>query len=263
MFEAVKKYKTFIDYANPLTKILLAAILFVMVIFIHNPNVLFHLTMLMLLMLLILSGVKLKYLILLLIFIFISGFISSLYMIFYGEGTDTLFRYGIIHITEESFIRGIHITMRGIILSLFGALVIFTSKITDVFYALMIQLKVKPKYAYSFMAAIRMVPIIIAEYFQLRQARKVRRALIHKKYISGFKGLKSTIVTLLSQSIRRAYRLGIAMESKGFTDGSRTYFYRTSFSRYDLYLMLLMAAALIAAVQLGTVITLFDTTDAR
>ena len=263
MFEAVKKYKTFIDYANPLTKILLAAILFVMVIFIHNPNVLFHLTMLMLLMLLILSGVKLKYLILLLIFIFISGFISSLYMIFYGEGTDTLFRYGIIHITEESFIRGIHITMRGIILSLFGALVIFTSKITDVFYALMIQLKVKPKYAYSFMAAIRMVPIIITEYFQLRQARKVRRALIHKKYISGFKGLKSTIITLLSQSIRRAYRLGIAMESKGFTDGSRTYFYKTSFSKYDLYLLLLMAAAIIAAVQLGTVITPFDSTDAR
>lgn len=263
MFEAVKKYKTFIDYANPLTKILLAAILFVMVIFIHNPNVLFHLTILMLIMLLALSGVKLKYLILLLIFIFISGFISSLYMIFYGEGTDTLFRYGIIHITEESIVRGLHITMRGIILSLFGALVIFTSKITDVFYALMIQLKVKPKYAYSFMAAIRMVPIIIAEYFQLRQARKVRRALIHKKYISGFKGLKSTIVTLLSQSIRRAYRLGIAMESKGFTDGSRTYYYRTSFSKYDVYLLLLMAAAIIAAVQLGAVLTPFETTDAR
>ncbi|WP_250129868.1 energy-coupling factor transporter transmembrane protein EcfT [Jeotgalicoccus sp. WY2] len=187
MFEAVKKYKTFIDYANPLTKILLAAILFVMVIFIHNPNVLFHLTMLMLLMLLILSGVKLKYLILLLIFIFISGFISSLYMIFYGEGSETLFRYGIIHITEESFIRGIHITMRGVTLSLFGALVIFTSKITDVFYALMIQLKVKPKYAYSFMAAIRMVPIIITEYFQLRQARKVRRALIHKSIFPALK----------------------------------------------------------------------------
>lgn len=263
MFEAVKKYKTFIDYANPLTKILLAAILFVMVIFIHNPNVLFHLTILMLIMLLALSGVKLKYLILLLIFIFISGFISSLYMIFYGEGTDTLFRYGIIHITEESIVRGLHITMRGIILSLFGALVIFTSKITDVFYALMIQLKVKPKYAYSFMAAIRMVPIIIAEYFQLRQARKVRRALIHKKYISGFKGLKSTIVTLLSQSIRRAYRLGIAMESKGFTDGSRTYYHRTSFSKYDVYLLLLMAAAIIAAVQLGAVLTPFETTDAR
>lgn len=263
MFETVKKYNTFIDYANPLTKILLAAILFVTVIFTHNPNVLFHLTILMLLMLLILSGVRLKYLILFLIFIFISGFISSLYMIFYGEGTETLFRYGIIHITEESFIRGIHITMRGVILSLFGALVIFTSRITDVFYALMIQLKVKPKYAYSFMAAIRMVPIIIDEYFQLRQARKVRKSLIHKKYISGFKGLKSTIVTLLSQSIRRAYRLGIAMESKGFSDGSRTYFYKTSFSRYDLYLMLIIAAAIITAVQIGTVITPFDSTDAR
>src|SRR5699024_11585837 len=145
--------------------------------------------------------------------------------------------YGIIHITEESFVRGIHISMRGIILSLFGALVIFTMKITDVFYALMIQLKIKPKYAYSFMAAIRMVSIIIAEYFQLRQARKVRKALIHKKHISGFRGLKSTIVTLLSQSIRRAYRLGIAMESKGFSDGVRTYYHRISLFTHDLYLI--------------------------
>lgn len=263
MLDAVKNYSTFIDRTNPLTKILLAAILFVTVIFIHNPNVLFHLTIIMLIMLLLLSGVKIKYLTILLIFILISGFISSLYMIFYGEGTQTLFRYGIIHITEESFVRGIHISMRGVILSLFGALVIFTTKITDVFYALMIQLKIKPKYAYSFMAAIRMVPIIIAEYFQLRQARKVRKALIHKKYISGFRGLKSTIVTLLSQSIRRAYRLGIAMESKGFSDGVRTYYHRTSFSKYDLYLIALIGAAVFAALEFGTVISPFTSTDAR
>lgn len=263
MPETIKNYSTFIDKANPLTKIFLAAVLFVTVIFIHNPNVLFHLTILMLLMLLFLSGVKIKYLAVLLIFIFISGFISSLYMIFYGEGTETLFRYGIIHITEESFVRGLHITMRGVILSLFGALVIFTTRITDVFYALMIQLKVKPKYAYSFMAAIRMVPIIVSEYFQLRQARKVRRALIHKKHISGFKGLKTTIVTLLSQSIRRAYRLGIAMESKGFTDGSRTYYHKTSFSKHDLFILLMMVGAVVAAMQLGTVLSPFESTDAR
>ena len=263
MLDAVKNYSTFIDRANPLTKIMLAAILFVTVIFIHNPNVLFHLTIFMLIILLILSGIKLKYLAILLIFIFVSGFISSLYMIFYGEGTQTLFRYGIIHITEESFIRGIHITMRGVILSLFGALVIFTTKITDVFYSLMIQLKVKPKYAYSFMAAIRMVPIIISEYFQLRQARKIRKALIHKKYISGFRGLKSTVVTLLSQSIRRAYRLGIAMESKGFSDGDRTYYHKTSISKHDLYLILLIGTAVFIALEFGSVISPFTSTDAR
>ena len=263
MLDAVKNYSTFIDRTNPLTKILLAAILFVTVIFIHNPNVLFHLTIIMLIVLFLLSGVKMKYLLILLMFIFISGFIASLYMIFYGEGTQTLFRYGIIHITEESFVRGIHISMRGVILSLFGALVIFTTKITDVFYALMIQLKIKPKYAYSFMAAIRMVPIIVAEYFQLRQARKVRKALIHKKYISGFRGLKSTIVTLLSQSIRRAYRLGIAMESKGFSDNKRTYYYKTSFSKYDLYFILLVLASIWIAILLGSSIPVINITDAR
>src|SRR5699024_12514044 len=92
MLDAVKNYSTFIDRTNPLTKILLAAILFVTVIFIHNPNVLFHLTIIMLIVLLLLSGVKMKYLLILLMFIFISVFIVRLYMIFYGSGLLTMIR---------------------------------------------------------------------------------------------------------------------------------------------------------------------------
>lgn len=263
MFEAVKKYSTFTDQTNPLTKIMLAVILFVTVIFIHNPNTLFYLMIFMLFLLIVLSGIQYKYLIILLLFIFISGLISSMYMIFYGEGTTLLFEFGIINISEESLIRGIHVAMRGVILSLFGALLIFTVKITDVFYSLMIQLKVKAKYAYSFMAAIRMVPLIISEYMQLRQAKKVRKALIYKKHISGFKGIKTTIVTLISQSIRRAYRLGIAMESKGFSDNKRTYYYKTSFSKYDLYFILLVLASIWIAILLGSSIPVINITDAR
>ena len=85
MFEAVKKYSTFTDQTNPLTKIMLAVILFVTVIFIHNPNTLFYLMIFMLFLLIVLSGIQYKYLIILLLFIFISGLISSMYMIFYGE----------------------------------------------------------------------------------------------------------------------------------------------------------------------------------
>src|SRR5699024_3841691 len=135
--------------------------------------------------------------------------------------------------------------------------------ITDVFYSLMQQLGLKPKYAYSFMAAVRMVPIIISEYMALRQARKVSRALIHKKYVTGMKGFKATMIALLSQSIRRAYRLGIAMESKGFDDGPRTYYHRTSFSISDIYLLLFIAACIFLSLQLGQVITPFESTDAR
>ncbi|AKG73818.1 energy-coupling factor transporter transmembrane component T family protein [Salinicoccus halodurans] len=263
MFGSIKKYETFADRSNPITKIFMAVILFITVVFIHNPNYLFHLSIIMMLAMIVLSGVKFRYLAALLCFILLIGFISSLYMIFYGEGTTTLYRLGIIHITEESFVRGIHIMMRGLVLSFFGATVIFTTRITDVFYSLMQQLKLKPKYAYSFMAAVRMVPIIASEYMALRQARKVRRALIDKKYVSGLKGFRTAVITLLSQSIRRAYRLGIAMEAKGFDDGPRTYYHKTSFSLSDVFLILLTAACIYTAIQLGQTAAPFASTDAR
>lgn len=263
MLEAIRYYSTPADQVNPITKILIAVGLFLTVVLIHDPNHLFHLSLLMLVLLIALSGVKIRYLILLVAAILFFGLISSLYMIFYGDGTTTLFRFGIVHITEESTVRGIHIMMRGVVLSLFGALIVFTTKLTDVFYSLMQQGGLKPKFAYAFMAAIRMVPIIANEYMTLRRARKVRRPLIHRKYISGYKGFSTTIITLLSQSIRRAYRLGIAMESKGFDDGPRTYYHRTAFSARDILFIIVIVLIVISAFQLGQWYSPFPTRDAR
>lgn len=263
MLDMIKNYTTFIDRTNPVTKISLAVILFTTVVLMHNPNQLFYLSLLLMLTLILLSGVKLRYLVMIVAVTLILGLFSSAYMILYGEGTTTMFSFGIIHITEESFMRGIHVMMRGLALSFFGTLIIFTTRITDVFYSLMQQLKVKPKYAYSFMAAIRMVPIIAREYMSLRQARKVRKPLIHKKYVSGITGFKTTIVTLLAQSIRRAYRLSVAMESKGFDDGMRTYYHKTSFSISDFYLGFFTVLIFTVSMILGTIIEPFATTDAR
>lgn len=263
MLEHIKKYYTFVDKTNPLTKMLIGLLLFLLVVLMHNPNQLFYLAMIMLVALVILSGIRLRYLLVMLALFLVFGAFSAMYMVFYGAGTTTLFRFGLIHITEESLIRGIHIMMRGLTLSFFGALVIFTTKLTDVFYSLMIQLRLKPKFAYSFMAAIRMVPIIAGEYMMLRQARKVRKPLIHKRHISGLKGFITTVITLLSQSIRRAYRLGVAMEAKQFDDGPRTYYYQTSFSKYDVLFVAMVIVIAFVSFFLGTEFSLINVTDAR
>lgn len=263
MIKTIKIYNTFIDRVNPLTKFLMAGALFILVVFMHNPNHLFYLTLFMIFVLIILSGVKVKYLLLLLLFIIFFGLMSSMYMILYGQGKSTVLQWGFIHITEESMIRGIHIMMRGLVLSLFGALIIFTTKITDIFYSLMIQAKLKPKFAYSFMAAVRMAPIIASEYITLRRARQVRKPLIHRRHVSGVKGFITTVITLMSQSIRRAYRLGIAMEAKQFDDGPRTYYYETRFSINDLYVIIFFTAIAITAFYTGDSLQIFKTVDAR
>ena len=99
------------------------------------------------------------------------------------------------------------------------------------------HLKVKPKFAYAFMAAIRMVPLIISSLIQLRRS-KMRYQMIDASNYKGIKRLNHLVIPLLSQNIRRAHQLSVAMESKGFKDGPRTYYYRYHFHIKISYLLL-------------------------
>lgn len=263
MFEQFKWYNTFVERVNPVTMMLLAVLLFPLVVLIHNPNIMLYMALMMLLALFIFSGIKYHYLLIMLVIVLFLSVLSVAYMVLYGEGETTIFQWGIIHVTEESLMRGGHILMRGFVMSLFGSLIIFTTRITDVFYSLMQQLKLPPKFAYSFMAGIRMVPIIFDEYMTLRRTRKVRSALVPGKYTKGLKGFITLIVTLLAQSIRRAFRLGMAMESKGFTDGPRTYYYETRLSLNDAVFVMLTLGLITIGIVLGMNFPVFETVDVR
>ena len=76
------------------------------------------------------------------------------------------------------------------------------------------HLKVKPKIAYAFMAAIRMVPLIFTSLIQLRRSLKMRYQMIDASNYRGLKRLKHLLIPILSQNIRRAHQLSVAMESK-------------------------------------------------
>lgn len=184
-------------------------------------------------------------------------------MIFYGDGTHRLFDFGIIHITTESLVRGIHLSLRTLTVSFFGLAVAFTTEIVSIFYSLMQHLKVKPKYAYAFMAAIRIVPLMFESFFQLRNALKMRYQTIDRKEYSGFKRLKHLLIPLLSQNIRRAHRLSVAMEKKGFKDGPRTYYYNIPFSYRDLLLVVVFIALLGSAYLLAHYIPITGIMDVR
>ena len=228
----------------------------------HNPNQLFYLALTMLGAMIVLSGIRLRYLAVVLVLFFVFRYFQQCTWCLRCRNDDTV-PVRAHPYYRESLIRGVHIMMRGLTPVVFGALVIFTTKLTDVFYSLMIQLRLKPKFAYSFMAAIRMVPLIAGEYMMLRRARKVRKPLIHKRHISGVKGFITTVITLLSQSIRRAYRLGVAMEAKQFDDGPRTYYYRTALSKYDILFVLMIIVIIFVSFLLGTEFSLINVTDAR
>lgn len=263
MFEMWKKHYSFVDDVNIITKLTIAILLFFFVIFVHQFDYMLYTMLLILLLLLLFNGLKFKITFIFILFTIIFSLISALFMIFYGDGTHTLFKFGFIQITTESLYRGLHLAMRTITISFFGILIAFTSEIVMIFYSLMQHLKVKPKIAYAFMAAIRMVPLMFSSLIQLRKSLKMRYQLIDKRHYRGFNKFKHLVIPLLSQNIRKAHQLSVAMEKKGFKDGPRTYYYYAPFSYKDLLLIIVVSSILILSYLLAQYLPITGINDVR
>ncbi|SUK83358.1 hydroxymethylpyrimidine transport system permease protein [Staphylococcus aureus] len=65
------------------------------------------------------------------------------------------------------------------------------------------HLKVKSKVAYAFMAAIRMIPLMISSLIQLRRSLKMRYQMIDAANYRGLQRFKHLIIPLLSQTLER------------------------------------------------------------
>ncbi|WP_442915541.1 energy-coupling factor transporter transmembrane component T family protein [Mangrovibacillus sp. Mu-81] len=245
--EVVSK-QTWMHYINPSFKLIIMVLLFIVILTIHQLNLLVYLTAFSLLLFWLSSGhsVKVKTLLLLpFILVFASTAVS---MILFGKGDVIWVKWGIIQISEESFYRGVHIGFRAFIFGVLGLLFTLSTRPVLLFYSLMQQLRLKPKYAYSFMAGFRMLPIIAEEFVTIRFALKIRGGG-NKKGIRGlFFTFRNYALPLLAQSIRRAHRVAVAMEAKGFSgNGKRTYYYRIGFSKYDsVFLIVMIAIAMIS-----------------
>ncbi len=209
----------------------------------HNLNVLISLTFAFFLLFFAFTGYPFKSLMLFL-FPFIIIFIStSTSMIFFGNGETTWFQWGLIHITKESFFRGVHIGFRALSFALLGIIFSITTRPVYLFYSLMQQLKLPPKYAYSFLAGVRLIPIMIEEFQTIHHALKVRGATGSRGIRGLFERMKRYAIPMLAQSIRRAQRIAVAMEAKHFSNSSnRTYYYEIGFSKYDVLFVTVIAA---------------------
>src|SRR5699024_10461761 len=159
--------------------------------------------------------------------------------------------------------RGLHLALRTTTISFFGILIAFTSEIVMVFYSLMQQLKVKPKVAYAVMAAIRMVPLMISSLVQLRKSLKMIYQIISKQNYNFLNRIKHLIIPLVSQNIRKAHPLAVAMEKKGFKDGPRTYYYYAPFSYKDILLIIIVIIILIVAYFLAQQLPITGINDVR
>ncbi|MEF2967924.1 energy-coupling factor transporter transmembrane component T [Paenibacillus sp. M1] len=256
--------RTWMHRANPVCKLVYVVLLFFVGLFTHRIDFMFYQAALFTLLLFWLSGYALwKVLLIVLSFglLFVS---SSSTMILFGKGDTTWWEWGLISISEESFYRGLHIGFKSVAFAAEGLLFVMTTSSVALFYALMQKAKLPPKFAYSFMASIRLLPMVWEEYQIRRNALSIRGMRRLKGPFGWLSAIRLYAVPLLSQSIRRAHRIAVAMEAKAFDlKGRRTYYYPSVFSRFDVLIALIIIAAVALAAVLSSRFPLFDISDIR
>lgn len=194
------------------------------------------------------SGYSLKKLSLLSIPLVISFLSTGLTMLLFGKGEAVLWQWGLFKISEESIQHALLLGSKSLSFGFVGFTFILTIQPVLFFYAMMQQFRLPSKYAYSFIAAFRLIPAVTEELQIRRNALKVRNTQFSKGVKGLYERLQSYTVPLFAQSIRRAQRIAVAMEAKQYQMGAaRTYYYPTRYNTIDRVFLLVMISCLCSA----------------
>lgn len=140
-----------------------------------------------------------------------------------------LFSIGPFTISQQAFWRGCALAFRVLAYAAYALLFVATTDPTELLLSLMQQTKLSPKYGYSMLAAYRFFPLYQSEFATLKEAHLVRGGKERKGIKGKGEELYRYAIPLLAQAIRKAERVAIAMEARGFTgERGRCYFKKIS-----------------------------------
>lgn len=174
------------------------------------------------------------------------GWTAALYTNESFSGGNIIFTFGPMQLTTGGLETGMAITFRSLCFFAMSLLFILTTDTTKFVMSLIHQCKLPPKFAYGFIAGYRFLPMFKEELQILRKAHQIRG-------IGRMKGIKGKLtqiqryaIPLLANGIRKAERVAISMESKGFTgDPKRTYYHQTYVKKKDWLFLGLMVGMLL------------------
>ncbi|GGC80408.1 ABC transporter [Tersicoccus solisilvae] len=159
-------------------------------------------------------------------------------------------------LTAGGLTAGVGIALRGLALAVPGILLLATTDPTDLADALAQRLRLPHRFVLGALAAMRLVGLLVAEWSTLTMARRARGVGTGAGVAGRIRAGAGQTVALLVQAIRRAGRLAITMEARGFGAGRRTWGRPSVFHRRDALVVaggaLIAAAAVTAAVLAGT-----------
>ena len=187
----------------------------------------------------------------------IAGVIGAWGIALVGQDSGAVYaQFGIFSITEGSVHGGIATGLRAFALALPCILLLATTNPSDLGGALSQQLRVPHRFVLGALAGMRLLGLMVEEFSTLGLARRARGVGNFGTVAQRIGAKLGQCLALLVQALRRAGRLAVTMEAKGFGLGERTWIRTASFTGKDAAVLaagiVLGAAAIGAAVLAGT-----------
>lgn len=131
----------------------------------------------------------------------------------------TLVAVGPVEIGAGTALNGLGLGVRLLTVALVGLLATATSDPTELADALVAQLGAPVRFAVGTLAALRLVPLLALEWQTISMARRARGVEAGRSPTAAIRLWAGQLLALLVGAIRRATRMAVAMEARGF--GSR------------------------------------------
>jgi energy-coupling factor transport system permease protein len=155
-------------------------------------------------------------------------------------------------VTADTLQLGLATAVRVVAVALPGIAVVLVLDPTRLADTLVQRFAVPPRFAYAALAALRLLPLLAAEWTLIGQARRARGLEAGRGPIRRLRAFAAAVLTLLVAALRRAVRLAEAMDARGLDhDGPRTSSRPQRWTTADAVVLVVAAATAVGAVLLS------------
>jgi len=155
-----------------------------------------------------------------------------------APGTRVLWAWGPFTATARGAIIGLSLAERSVAIAAFTLIFVLSTDPTSLVRSLVQQARLPARIAYPALAAYRVLPLLQEEYETIRLARRLRGQGRRHGPLGAVRERVGLLVPLLTGAIRRAERVAVAMDARGFNGrGRRTHYRVTSFDAADAWMI--------------------------
>jgi energy-coupling factor transport system permease protein len=159
---------------------------------------------------------------------------------------------GPLRATLPGLLFGLAIALRGLAIGALSVTFVLTTDPTDLVVGLIRRARVPFRIAYPMLAAYRFLPFFQDELERIDLARRVRGQLVARGPAGALRRRLGDVVPLFSSAVRRAARIAVAMDARGFAAArDRTYLRASTVTRADIVMALVAFGVALALLGLG------------